>query len=407
MLLPLLLFALLSSVTALDGIYGMNDTANTTGEEIVPRGGQTWLEALPADWRDATFVGRMMTAEGPTPFMLRQGRAFDMSGVRPTISLLIADRQFDGGKPIDLDAITDAALLSPIDLQCVKAAGVTFAVSALERVIEERARGDHGAAAAVRQRLEAALGGNLRSVAPGSAQAEQLKQTLIADGMWSQYLEVAIGPDAEIFTKAPVLSTIGHGAPVGIRSDSTWNNPEPEVVLVADAHGKAVGATLGNDVNLRDFEGRSALLLGKAKDNNASCSLGPLIRLFDGGFSLDDVRAAEIAMTITGDDGYVLEGSSTMREISRDPAELLRQAMSEHQYPDGLVLFCGTLFAPIQDRDEPGRGFTHKVGDIVTISSPMLGRLVNPVTTSRDAPAWRFGIADLFRNLAARGLIAA
>lgn len=373
----------------------------------MPQGGQTWLEALPADWRDATFVGRMITADGPSPFMLRRGRAFDMSGVRPTISLLIADRQFDGGKSIDLDAIADTALLSPIDLQCVKAAGVTFAVSALERVIEERARGDHGAAAAVRQRLEAALGGNLRSVAPGSAQAEQLKQTLIADGMWSQYLEVAIGPDAEIFTKAPVLSTVGHGAPVGIRSDSTWNNPEPEVVLVADAHGEAIGATLGNDVNLRDFEGRSALLLGKAKDNNASCSLGPMIRLFDDDFSLDDVRAAEIAMTITGEDGYVLEGSSTMREISRDPAELLRQAMSEHQYPDGLVLFCGTLFAPIQDRDEPGCGFTHKVGDVVTISSPMLGTLVNPVTTSRDAPAWRFGIADLFRNLAARGLIAA
>ena len=227
-----------------------------------------------------------------------------MASVHPTVSMLIADRIFDGGTPIDVNHITNEALLSPIDLQCVKAAGVTFAVSALERVIEERARGDHAQAAAVRQRLEGALGGNLRNVVPGSDEAAQLKQTLIAENMWSQYLEVAIGPDAEIFTKSPVLSTVGWGAAVGIRSDSTWNNPEPEVVLVAGPDGAAIGATLGNDVNLRDFEGRSALLLGKAKDNNASCALGPMIRLFDDTFSMDDVRAAEIAMTIAGDDAH-------------------------------------------------------------------------------------------------------
>jgi len=368
---------------------------------------RSWLEALPSDWREGVFVGRLTTGDGPSPFMIRGGEAFDMADVCPTVSMLIAEQKFDGGTRIDVDAIDDDMLLSPIDLQCVKAAGVTFAVSALERVIEERARGDHAKAAAVRERLEDALGGDLRSVTPGSQQAARLKDRLIAEGMWSQYLEVAIGPDAEIFTKSPVLSTVGYGAAVGIRSDSTWNNPEPEVVLVADARGEAVGATLGNDVNLRDFEGRSALLLGKAKDNNASCALGPLIRLFDHGFTMDDVRAAEIAMTITGKDGYVLEGASTMREISRDPAELLRQAMSEHQYPDGLVLFCGTLFAPVQDRDEPGRGFTHKVGDVVTISSERLGTLTNPVITSRDAPAWQFGIGDLLRNLAGRGLLTA
>jgi fumarylacetoacetate (FAA) hydrolase family protein len=373
----------------------------------VAHAGGSWLEALPGDWRQGRFVGRRATPDGPSPFMLRDGAAFDMAGVRPTASLLIADRAFDGGVPIDPAAIADDALLSPIDLQCVKAAGVTFAVSALERVIEERARGDHARAAEVRRRLEGALGGSLRDVVPGSAQAAQLKDTLIADGMWSQYLEVAIGPDAEIFTKAPVLATVGWGAAVGIRSDSTWNNPEPEVVLVADAAGAAVGATLGNDVNLRDFEGRSALLLGKAKDNNASCALGPVIRLFDDGFGMDDVRAAQVALTIEGADGFVLTGASSMREISRNPAELLRQAMSEHDYPDGFVLFCGTMFAPVQDRDEPGRGFTHKVGDIVTVASARLGTLVNPVATSRDAPPWRFGLADLFRNLAARGLLGA
>ena len=365
------------------------------------------VAALPSDWREARFVGRIDTGAGPTPIMVRNGIVYDMAPVAPTVSALLANRAFDGGEAIgpleDLDAAT---VLSPIDLQCVKAAGVTFAVSALERVIEERARGDYAKAAELRGTLETALGGGIRSVVPGSAEAAALKQALIDQGMWSQYLEVAIGPDAEVFTKAPVLATVGWNAPIGVRSDSTWNNPEPEVVLVADAAGEIVGATLGNDVNLRDFEGRSALLLGKAKDNNASCSVGPLIRLIDDSFTIDDIRTADVALTIEGEDGYVLEGASTMREISRDPLELVRQTLSEHHYPDGFVLFCGTLFAPTQDRDEPGRGFTHKPGDVVTISSPRLGTLVNTVVTSRDAPAWRMGIGALMQNLAKRGLLA-
>jgi fumarylacetoacetate (FAA) hydrolase family protein len=287
----------------------------------------------------------------------------------------------------------------------VKAAGVTFATSAIERVIEERALGDWSAAAAIRERLEARVGGSIRAVVPGSAEAMALKQALIEDGLWSQYLEVAIGPDAEIFTKAPVLSSMGPDVEIGIRSDSTWNNPEPEIALLVDSHGKAVGATLGNDVNLRDFEGRSALLLGKAKDNNASCSLGPLVRLFDAGFTMDDVRAAEVRLTVQGEDGFRIDGASNMAEISRDPLELVRQAMSEHQYPDGFVMFCGTLFAPVQDRDDAGRGFTHKVGDMVTIESERLGRLANRVVTSRDAAPWNFGISSLMTNLARRGLL--
>ena len=363
---------------------------------------------LPEDWRDGIFLGRIETPEGPTPILIRDGSVFDMTRVAPTVSALIAADVRSGGARIGgIEVLDDAQLLSPIDLQCVKACGVTFAVSALERVIEERARGDHTLAAEIRGRIEAVLGGSIRSTVPGSVEAAALKQTLIDEGMWSQYLEVAIGPDAEVFTKCPVLATVGQNADIGVRSDSGWNNPEPEVVLIAGPGGKAVGATLGNDVNLRDFEGRSALLLGKAKDNNASCSIGPFIRLFDEGFTMDDVRAADVAMTIAGEDGYVLEGHSTMREISRDPEELLRQTMSEHQYPDGFALFCGTLFAPTQDRDEPGRGFTHKPGDMVTISSARLGTLVNRVTTSAEAPAWAFGIGDLFSNLARRGLFAA
>jgi fumarylacetoacetate (FAA) hydrolase family protein len=287
----------------------------------------------------------------------------------------------------------------------VKAAGVTFAVSAVERVIEERARGDADKATGIRAMLEARIGGGIRAVVPGSDEAMRLKAALIDEGMWSQYLEVAIGPDAEIFTKSALLSTVGWGGAIGVRSDSTWNNPEPEVVLVADSHGEAKGATLGNDVNLRDFEGRSALLLSKAKDNNASCAIGPFIRLFDGGFGMDDVRGAEVELVVEGRDNFRLEGRSEMRQISRDPEELLRQAMSEHHFPDGFTLFLGTLFAPVQDRDEPGRGFTHKEGDVVRISTPRIGTLVNRVTTSRDAPPWTFGVRALMRNLAGRGLL--
>ena len=373
-------------------------------------------DALPADWRDGLFVGRIAGAEGPSPVLIAGGVVHDMAKVAPTVSALIEDKLFDASAGTalgELDSLglgtgADAALrlLSPIDLQCVKAAGVTFAVSALERVIEERARGDAGAAAEVRGRLEDIIGGSLRAVVPGSPEAAAMKTALIEDGMWSQYLEVAIGPDAEVFTKSPVLSTIGYGGEIGVRSDSTWNNPEPEIVMLADSTGAAIGATLGNDVNLRDFEGRSALLLGKAKDNNASCALGPFIRLFDKGFTLDDVRNAEVELLIEGPEGYRLTGISSMNQISRDPEALLKHTMSEHQYPDGFVLFLGTLFAPTQDRDVPKHGFTHKVGDVVTISTPRIGRLVNRVTTSRAAAPWQFGIGDLMRNLAGRGLLA-
>ncbi|MES2339159.1 MAG: fumarylacetoacetate hydrolase family protein [Pseudomonadota bacterium] len=366
--------------------------------------------ALPVDADTATLAGRVMTAHGPVPVIVRNGVVHDVSADAPTAADLfdhVSPGDLTGPSLCALDDLTVAfdgsapALLSPIDLQCVKAAGVTFAVSAIERVIEERARGDSAAAAAIRSDLEDRVGSGIRAVVPGSDEAARLKVALIDAGMWSQYLEVAIGPDAEVFTKAPVLSTIGWGGDIGIRSDSDWNNPEPEVVLVCDSAGRAVGATLGNDVNLRDFEGRSALLLGKAKDNNASCAIGPFVRLFDDGFTMDDVRRAELDLEIAGPEGYRLTGHSSMRQISRDPQELVRQTLSEHQYPDGFVLFLGTLFAPVQDRDHPGRGFTHKVGDVVTIRSDRLGSLTNTVTTSRDAAPWTYGIRALMRSVAA------
>jgi fumarylacetoacetate (FAA) hydrolase family protein len=376
---------------------------------------------LPQDWRDATLVGRLQTEAGPTPILVKGGEVFDMSRVAPTVSQLLAGwpekgapqggkslgklEDFGFGKIWGNESRKGMQLLSPIDLQCVKAAGVTFAVSAVERVIEERARGDANKAQEIRNALAERVGADIRSVKPGSPESAKLKEALIADGLWSQYLEVAIGPDAEVFTKSPVLSSVGWGEEVGIRSDSTWNNPEPEVVMVVDPKGRAVGVTLGNDVNLRCFEGRSALLLGKAKDNNASCALGPFIRIFDDGFTIDDVRTAVLDLKIDGPEGYELVGRSTMSEISRDPLELVRQAMSEHHYPDGFVLMLGTLFAPTQDRDVPGRGFTHKVGDVVKVSTPKLGCLENRVVYSKDARHWTFGIAGLMQNLAARGLL--
>jgi fumarylacetoacetate (FAA) hydrolase family protein len=363
---------------------------------------------LPADAAEATLAGRLQLDDGPTPVLIRDNAVFDVSREAPTIADLMDlpdPAHVRGDRLCALDQLPTERILAPVDLQAVKAAGVTFAISAIERVIEEKARGDFTAAAAIREGLEQRIGGAIRSVVPGSEGAARLKDALIDDGLWSQYLEVAIGPDAEIFTKTAPLASVGWGAEIGVRSDSSWNNPEPEVVLVVSSSGEIRGATLGNDVNLRDFEGRSALLLSKAKDNNASCAIGPFVRLFDDGFGIGDVKDAVVELEIVGRDGFRLNGQSRMSEISRAPEELVRQALSEHHYPDGFVLFLGTLFAPTEDREEPGRGFTHKAGDEVRISTLKLGTLINIVTTSRDAKPWTFGTRALMRNLASRGLL--
>jgi fumarylacetoacetate (FAA) hydrolase family protein len=365
---------------------------------------------LPTDWQQAILLGRVQTADGPSPILVRSAIVYDMARVAPTSAELIAliseHGVPDGGERLGEIDTLDLALLAPVDLQCVKAAGVTFAASTLERVIEERARGDAAAADAIRAGLVARIGGDLSHVKPGSESAIALKAALIDDGLWSQYLEVAIGPDAEVFTKCPAMAAVGHSADIGVRSDSSWNNPEPEIALILDAKGRAVGAMLGNDVNLRDFEGRSALLLGKAKDNNASCALGPFIRIFDDSFSIDDVRQAEVHLHVRGQDGFVMEGSSNMALIARDPLDIAAQTFgSNHQYPDGFALFLGTMFAPTKDRDASGQGFTHKSGDIVRISSPKLGVLENCVVHCDQARPWEFGLTALMRNLASRGLL--
>ncbi len=382
---------------------------------------------LPADADDAVLVGRAFVPAhaGPSLMTVRDGIVYDLSGTAATASALFEfehpERTVRGatglaplGRLADLLANTPVEardpgkpwLLAPCDLQALKAAGVTFVASMLERVIEEQARGDPARAESVRRAIVAVIGDDLAAVRPGSPEAARLKDVLIEKGAWSQYLEVGIGPDAEIFTKSQPMSAVGSGAEVGIHPKSEWNNPEPEIVLFVNSRGVTVGASLGNDVNLRDFEGRSALLLGKAKDNNASCAIGPFVRLFDARFRIDDVRRTEIAMRVVGPEGFVLEGSSSIAKISRDPLDLVAQAIgANHQYPDGFALFLGTMFAPTKDRHGPGQGFTHVIGDIVTISAPRLGALVNRVNHSDAIAPWSFGTRALMANLARRGLL--
>ncbi len=383
-------------------------------------------DVLPKDGAAGALGLRVWRPElaGPSVCVLRGDEILDISAAFPTMRDLCetadpaaAVRASAGDAFTTLEALLANSveatrnpalpyMLAPFDLQAIKAAGVTFATSMLERVIEERARGNADAAVELRKEITALIGDDLSKLKPGSDQAMALKQILMEKGAWSQYLEVGIGPDAEIFTKAQPMSSVGLGANAGLHPVSTWNNPEPEIVLAISSAGKIVGASLGNDVNLRDVEGRSALLLGKAKDNNASCAIGPFLRFFDASFSLDDVRQAYVHLSVDGPEGYHLDGGSSISKISRDPADLVRQTIgAHHQYPDGTALFLGTMFAPIADRDAPGKGFTHKMGDIVAVSSEKLGTLTNIMQSSTHCAPWSFGIAALMRNLATRGLI--
>jgi fumarylacetoacetate (FAA) hydrolase family protein len=384
---------------------------------------------LPQDAVQACLIGRVwMPKLGAVLCLVTSTEVLDASSVAATCADLLAMdepvkalHQAQASLPriastTDLIAVSaintpargqnDTYFLAPCDLQPIKAAGVTFVASMLERVIEEQARGDASRAVAVREKVTAAIGDNLRAVVPGSDKAMQVKAVLMELGMWSQYLEVGIGKDAEVFTKSQAMSAVGYGAEIGIHPESQWNNPEPEVVLAVSPKGVVQGAALGNDVNLRDVEGRSALLLGKAKDNNASCAIGPFIRLFDDHFSIDDVRQCEISLNVTGQDGFVMQGSSSMSQISRDPLDLVAQTINaNHQYPDGFMLFCGTMFAPTKDRFAVGQGFTHAIGDEVTVSSPKLGALTNRVNTCDKITPWTYGSRTLMRDLARRGLL--
>ena len=370
-------------------------------------------EILPEDGTAGALVGRVWrkgAAGGPCVVAVRADGVFDITQSAATMANLcnaadpLALARAPGERLGTLEEVVPA-LLAPVDLQAIKAAGVTFAVSLLERLIEEHAKGDPARAEAVRGELNSIIGADVSTIRPGSPEAEALKKSLMARGAWSPYLEVGIGPYAEIFTKAPPMAAVGYGAEIGIRPDSDWNNPEPEVTLIVNARSAIVGATLGNDVNLRDIEGRSALLLGIAKDNTASCALGPFVRLFDQTFSLDDVRTAKVELEVTGPDQFRLRGASDLSKISRDPTDLVAQAMKTHQYPDGMALMTGTLFAPTEPRTPGGTGFTHMVGDLVSIRSPKLGTLTNRVNHCDKVPPWTFGLAALMRNLAGRGLL--
>ena len=390
------------------------------------------FKALPADLDRALLIGRAWVSKGPTNPMdgpsivaISGQDVLDLSGSFATCADLM-----DSDNPVSqvkeamqqanilcsherllsnsLETKTSCLprLLSPIDLQCIKACGVTFAESFVERLIDEQSHGDAAVAKQVRDRITKAIGTTLGEIQPGSDKAQALIEELAMAGITSAYVEVALGPDAEVFTKSQVLSSVGYGDDIGIHPSSSWNNPEPEIVLIISPAGKVVGVTLGNDVNLRDIEGRSSLLLGKAKDNNASCALGPFIRLLDSNFTIDDVRSAEVSLTVAGEDGFTLNGQSSMKFISRDVLDLVEQTIGvHHQYPDGIALMTGTLFAPTQDRASVGGGFTHKDGDRVLISCAQLGTLCNRVTSTDSAPPWEFGIRALIQNLTAREML--
>ena len=378
---------------------------------------------LPADWPAGTYAARAMTPEGPIVLALRGGQAFDMTPAFGTLAAWLAVPDplaaiATRGRALAFDlpaALANAAaatpdparpwLLAPVDLQAVKACGVTYVRSMLERVIEERCRGDATLAEGVRAEVRGIIGDDLGNIRPGSPEALRLKAALVGKGWWSQYLEVGIGPDVEIFSKCPPMAAVGPGARIGIHPMSHWNNPEPEVVLAISPGGAILGAMLGNDVNLRDVEGRSALLLGRAKDNNASCALGPLLRFFDAGFDLAAIMAVTLSLEITGTDGFTLAETGAVGALSRDPVEIVGQLIGpHHQYPDGAVLFLGTPFSPNKDRGAPGQGFTHHAGDVVRIATPLLGALVNQVASTADCPPWSFGTGALFASLARRGL---
>lgn len=355
--------------------------------------------------RDGKLID--ITAKGLSTVrdIAESGKAADHVRTAPGIELGDVGAILANSAAAEID-LGRPSLLSPIDLQAIKASGVTFVVSLLERVIEEQARGDKSRADALRGEILDLIGTDLSALVPGSDAAMKVKAALIEKGVWSQYLEVGIGPDAEIFTKGQPMSSVGYGAEVGLHPVSSWNNPEPEVALVVTSAGAIIGATLGNDVNLRDVEGRSALLLGKAKDNNASASLGPFIRLFDGAFTLDTVKQSELSLRVEGLDGFVLDGHSSMNQISRTPESLVAATIGgHHQYPDGLVLYLGTMFAPVKDRDGVGKGFTHKLGDVVSISTSELGTLSNRVNLSTKCPPWTYGASHLLRDLSSADLL--
>jgi len=383
----------------------------------------TAAQVLPSDGYAGTLVGRALfpgVFPGPCVVAIREDGVHNISGTVPTMAQLLnapnplatlqralrncvylgpLESLLENSTPSTHDPLKPY-LLTPIDLQAVKAVGLTFVNGLLQRFAD-----DNGGAATV-AKMEKAAGVALGKILPGSEEAARLRTALMEDGLWNDTLEVGFGPDVELFTKAQPLSAVGTGAEIAVLPTSKQTFAEPEVVLMLNADGKICGATLGCDMTARDVEARSLLLLGRAKDQNATCAVGPFIRLFDQTFSLPNVQGMNLTYAFEGADDAVFTDTGSMDQIGRGLITLARQVVNEHHgYPDGVALFTGCMFKAPSSRGASDTPFTHQVGDVVIIKASPLGTLINRVNTTDKVRPWSFGMSDLMANLANRQLL--
>jgi 2-dehydro-3-deoxy-D-arabinonate dehydratase len=182
------------------------------------------------------------------------------------------------------------------------------------------------------------------------------------------YARVYEAERPEIFFKASGWRVVGHGGVAGVRPDSSWNVPEPELAVLSNSRGQLVAYSCGNDMSSRSIEGENPLYLPQAKVYDRSCSIGPAAGLAWGA----DPSDASITMRITRDGLPVFDGAANLSEMVRDPAELLAVLHSAYPLPDGAWLMTGTSLVPPLP-------YTAQAQDVVTIEIEGIGRLVNTI----------------------------